>query len=132
MRNLAIAVTMFVVSFLGGCHSESQLPVEETTIELTMPTEDLICHVRNASRDLHLRFYYGTSEQPYGTLATFRLIGRGFEITLYNPESPARFYLSLYDMRLQKDDAQPGRSAYRDMESRLRAAPAGCRDGQRG
>jgi len=41
--------------------------------------------------------HYGTSEQPFGRMATFRMIGKGFEITLYNPEKPTTYYLSLYE-----------------------------------
>ena len=63
-----------------------------------MTTDQLVCHVRNIAASQRLSFHYGTSDQPYGTLATFRLIGDGFELLLFNPEKPKTFVLDVYDM----------------------------------
>jgi hypothetical protein len=63
-----------------------------------MSTDQLVCHVRKIAASEQLSFHYGTSAQPYGTLATFRLIGNDFEIVLYNPESPTIYVLDVYDM----------------------------------
>ena len=87
-----------------SCRASTQLPLKSETVELPMNTERLVCHVRNIASSQQLSFHYGTSVQPYGTLATFRLIGDSFEIVLYNPEKASTYILDLYDM--SKGDAR--------------------------
>lgn len=126
MTRLAVIPLIVITLILGGCYAKSRLPIEEATIELKMPVSDLVCNVRNFSEKLNLSFHYGTSSQPYGTLATFRLIGSDFEIILYNPENETKFYLSLYSSRRDNKLGNQARMTFQELEHALRDASPGC------
>jgi hypothetical protein len=63
-----------------------------------MSADELVCHVRNISKAQRLSFHYGTSEEPYGTMATFRLIGDRIELILLNDEKRFTYELGAYDL----------------------------------
>ena len=98
---------------LASCYSaRSQLPVVAEDVELRVPTEQLVCHVRSIAADQKLSFHYGTSEQTYGTMATFRLIGEGFEVVAYNPERAHTYVLQAYDMSSKGDESVRAQRAF--------------------
>jgi len=110
----------------GGCTVKSRRPIEETKMELRLIPSDLTCRVSRAADELNLGFHYGTSDQPYGKLSTYRLIGSGFEIVLYNPEAPHTYYLSVYQMRPQPEVAARAKLAFHRIEHELLAQPTSC------
>jgi predicted ATP-dependent Lon-type protease len=81
---------------LSSCSPKTRQPIEEQEIVLRIGTEALVCRVKNIAGELNLGFHYGTSDQPFGKIATFRLIGDQYEIILYNPERRTDYFLSLY------------------------------------
>jgi hypothetical protein len=126
MKHFGLVLQLALFAALVGCHAESRLPTEESNVEIEIPSVQLICKVRQIARENDLSFHYGTSEQPYGTLSTFRLIGRGFEITLYNPEKPNSYILSLYENPPGKEPGL-GKAAYRNVELALETRMQGCK-----
>ncbi len=83
---------------LAACQVTSHEPVKIEVLSIQMTADELVCHVRNISQDQGLSFHYGTSEQSFGTMATFRLIGDEFELLLLNPQKPFTYDLSAYDV----------------------------------
>jgi len=97
----------FVLLLLASCRAQTHLPVVEQELELSVPTEQLACHVRSIAAAQKLSFHYGTFEP---SKATFRLIGDGFELVAYNPEGPHAYVLQAYDLSA---DGRGGASAQR-------------------
>ena len=67
--------------------------------------------------------HYGTSQRAK---STFRLIGKGFEITLYNPEGPTTYVLSLYETPPGKGAEARGKAAYRELQQALMTPSETC------
>lgn len=97
---------------LASCEAQTQLPLVEKQVELRLSTEPLVCHIRSIADAQKLRFHYGTSEQPFGTMATFRLIGDGFELIAYNPERAHTYVVQAYDMSSNGEANTPARHAF--------------------
>jgi len=105
---------------LSACQTRTYLPVEMEKVEVRLSTEQLVCHVRSIADAQKLSFHYGTSEQSYGSLATFRLIGDGIELTLVNPERAHTFDLRAYDKTSGGTRAVPARRAFAAFRTALR------------
>ena len=100
----------FALAFLSlaSCWARTQLPVEEEEAELRVPVEQLVCHVREIAAAQKLSFHYGTFEPAK---ATFRLIGKDFELVAYNPEGPSHSVVGAYDMSSDGSGRAPARRA---------------------
>jgi hypothetical protein len=83
---------------VSACKATIRLPVSREVLDLHISADQLVCHVRNISDAQRLSFHYGTSQQSFGIMATFRLIGDRFEITLVNDQRPFEYDLRAYDM----------------------------------
>ena len=85
-------------SLLVACKATTHLPVTREVLELNIGAGELVCHVKAISNTQRLSFHYGTSQQSFGAMATFRLIGEKFEITLVNDQKPFEYDLRAYDV----------------------------------
>lgn len=93
-----------------------------------MSADELVCHVRDIAKAQHLSFHYGTSEQPFGTMATFRLVGDDFELLLLNPEKPFTYDFGAYDLSDQGQVQGRAVTAYSKFRTAVLEQPAGrCR-----
>ena len=97
---------------LTSCGARAQLPVVAEDVELRLSTQQLVCHVRSIAAAQKLSFHYGTFEQPFGTTATFRLIGDGYELVAYNPERADTYVLQAYDMSSEDGGNARARRAF--------------------
>jgi hypothetical protein len=103
-RSLALGLLL-----LAGCSASTQLPIVEQQVELGVPTEQLVCHVRSIAEAQKLSFHYGTFEP---SKVTFRLIGDGFELVAYNPEGPHSYVLQAHDMSSDGKGRVPAQRAF--------------------
>lgn len=101
---------------LAGCSARTQLPIFEEEVELSVPTERLVCHVRSIAEAQKLSFHYGTFEP---SKATFRLIGDGFELVVYNPERAHAYVLQAYDMSPDGKARAPAQHAFQAFRTAL-------------
>jgi hypothetical protein len=85
----------FGLLLLASCRAQTQLPIVEQDVELSVRTDQLVCQVQTFAAAQKLSFHYGTFEP---SKATFRLVGEGFELVAYNPEGPHTYVLQAYDM----------------------------------
>jgi len=92
------AIIAVSAALLVACKATTHLPVTREVLELNVAADELVCHVKAISNDQRLSFHYGTSQQPFGTMATFRLIGEKFEITLVNNQKAFEYDLRAYEM----------------------------------
>jgi hypothetical protein len=99
----------FGLLLLASCSARTQLPIAEQGVELDVPMEQLVCHVRSIAEAQKLSFHYGTFEP---SKATFRLIGDGFELVAYNPEGPHAYVLQAYDMSSDGTGRGPAQHAF--------------------
>ena len=121
-------LTVFTL-VVGGCASETQMPLKRDILTLQQETATLICQVRSLSDARGLSFHYGTSAQPHGTMVTFRLIGEGFEIVLVNPEEQHKFDLSVYERPKGRKDVDTALHAYREFKQGLASpVPQRCQN----
>ena len=109
---------------LSACEITTNLPVKREILNLSLNTEELVCHVRQVSAAQGLRFHYGTSEQPFGRMATFRLIGDDYEITLVNAEKPFAYDLHVYDVSPDKTAHRRAQDAYSTFREALLGRPS--------
>lgn len=93
-----LVIIAISASLLVACKATTDLPVSREVLELNVGADELVCHVKAISNAQRLSFHYGTSQQSFGTMATFRLIGEKFEITLVNDQKPFEYDLRAYDM----------------------------------
>ena len=118
--NLAVAGVLA----LAACEPTTNLPLRGEVINLPLSVEQLVCHVRQVSASQGLSFHYGTSDQSFGKMATFRLIGDGYEITLVNAEKPFEYDLRVYDASSETADNRPV-LAYSRFKRALLEPPSG-------
>ncbi len=89
---------LFSVSImLAACKSEVTLPIERSFVNIDKKKEETVCIVRTIAKLQDLSFHFGTSDQSFGSMNTFRLIGDGYEITMVNPESATKYELRAYN-----------------------------------
>lgn len=85
-----------LLSLLGGCGMITESPIQAEDIRLCSDANTTTRVVRGMAEQQHLRFHYGTHTTDYGTQTTFRLIGRGFELELFNSMSQDDYTLRVY------------------------------------
>jgi len=109
----------------GSVQGDDRAPVGRFTIQLTGSPRDLVCQVKRFSADQALTFHYGTYPSQEGTHLTFRLIGVGHELELFNPEGGTSYHLRLY---LAKDGSEKlARKSYKNLKDALVGNPIiGC------
>ena len=98
---------------LAACKVTTQLPVSRELLELQLKPDELVCHVRTISEGQNLDFHYGTSQQSFGTMATFRLIGDGIEITLVNDQRQSEYDLRAYDEGASQSQTEKAFAAFK-------------------
>jgi hypothetical protein len=103
-RSLAFGLLLLV-----SCSARTQLPIVQQEVDLSIPTQHLVCHVRNIAEAQRLSFHYGTFEP---SKVTFRLIGDGFELVAYNPERAHTYLLQAYDMSPDGKGRAPAEHAF--------------------
>ena len=97
MQLRLLPVTMMsALLFLEGCRVSTQLPVKAQDVRICEDVDALIAIVRGISANQRLSFHYGTHPTDYGRQATFRLIGRNYEIELFNSMSESDYTLRVY------------------------------------
>jgi hypothetical protein len=103
------------------------LPSERAIVELNNAPASIVCGVRKISESLDLDMKYGTSSQPFGTMNTFRLIGGGYEIRMFNPERPGKYDIRLYTTD-NSVDPELGSKSFQEFKARVVSLPPNCND----
>lgn len=112
---------------LSACSARTHTAVANEVIELDMQTDDLVCHLKDISARNGLSFHYGTFADSFGTAATFRLIGDGYEVAIINPEM-SKYDLSAYDLAKRPETANRALDAFEAVKTGMRAPlSATCR-----
>lgn len=96
MQVVRTILALFLPMTIMGCGVSVKEPVVSSTVNINISGDDLVNQVKHISNCLDLSFHYGSSDQPYGVMMTFRLIGKGYEIVIYNPDSKSNYYIRAY------------------------------------
>ena len=124
MNGARYATAMAVLS-LCSCVQRTDKAIANDLIVLERPTDQVVCHLRVLSANNDLNFRYGTYGSQ-GSLASFRLIGDGYEVTIITP-TERKYDMSLYDLEKSPDTRARALGAYNAVKSGLSAPlPAVC------
>ena len=123
--NTARVVTSMALLSVCSCVQRTDLPVAHDLVELDRPLGEVVCHLRALSANSNLSFHYGT----YGSknsLASFRLIGEGYEVTIVTPKEHT-YDVSAYDLKEGPDTRARALNAYNAIKSGMLAPlPRAC------
>lgn len=111
-----------VLLSLGGCSVKTYTPAAIEDIEICADTDRIISTIKSISYDKGLSFHYGTSRVSYGTQMTFRLIGNGIEIELFNYGKQSTFTLRSYDTSKDHSNAISALKAFKDFKYSIGAS----------
>ena len=95
LRALTFTAILAAV-LLHGCKVSTQLPLKAEDIQICVDSDKAVATVKDISAQQGLRFHYGTHATDYGIQTTFRLIGDGYELELFNSMSQSDYTLRVY------------------------------------
>ena len=122
IRSLASLIALVLSS---ACVQRTDLPIANDLLDLDRPMDQVVCHMKVLSARNSLSFHYGTYGAT-GSLANFRLIGDGFEVTIITPKE-RRYDLSAYDLAKGPETRARALKAYQSIKSGMLAPlPPAC------
>ena len=120
-----VTFSLLAVFFtLAGCGVTTELPLWKRDIRICGPDSDIIEAVRSEASRRGLSFHYGTHAADFGTQMTFRLIGDGFEIVLFNAGAQDDFSLRVYGSGSVEDDNERAISEFTGVARTISTDPA--------
>ncbi|MFN3669890.1 MAG: hypothetical protein ACK4VY_11310 [Brevundimonas sp.] len=122
MRRLTLSMLATIFA-LAGCSNKTELPLKQRDIRICGSDSHIIQAVRSEAARRGLSFHYGTHAVDYGTQITFRLIGDGFEIVLFNSESQDDFALRVYGTGPGEDDKERAISEFTHLATTIMSDP---------
>ncbi len=105
--------------FVVGCGVTTQLPLKSEDIRLCGGAASIINAVQRISTAEKLSFHYGSHLAEFGTQVTFRLIGKGFEIELFNTTADPDYTLRVYQMQSNAATKELASRAYMRFKTAL-------------
>jgi hypothetical protein len=117
--NRKVALALVLSTALACCGPSVQHSLEARDIRLCGGAELVTASVRRLSANHGLSFHYGTHQADFGTQATFRLIGDGFEIVLFNVLDETDYTLRVYDTPPGRGAQARARNTYRRLAAAL-------------
>ena len=107
-----LIIAAILVFTLPGCKVSIQPSLKTEDVRICEDADNLVAMVKRISADQNLSFHYGTHSTDYGTQVIFRLIGRGYEIVLFNSMSQSDYTLRVYRERSGEGTDQQAEKAF--------------------
>lgn len=128
MQLKPLAVFVFsILWILQGCRVSTQLPLEAVDLRLCGGVVQVVDVVKRVSANHKLNFHYGTHIADFGTQVTFRLVGEGFEIEMFNSMDESDYTLRVYETPPNQGASDRARNAYSRFKAALTSArPVNC------
>lgn len=120
MRLNFIALACFF-ALTNACSSSQTTPALRETISLCGGTDSVTNEIREISKKSSLSFHYGTHNTEWGKQATFRLIGNGFEISIFNAFSESDYEIRALEVNSNEVDRAKMIEVYTNIKSSLKS-----------
>ena len=102
---------------------KTEVPIQAEDIRFCSDADTTVRTVRSMAEEKQLSFHYGTHAADYGKQTTFRLIGRGFELELFNSMSQGDYTLRVY--KTDGGDTRVAARAFADFRDEARSRLGG-------
>ena len=89
---------MVIALAITGCQVVQRLPIKSAEIMSIYDARTLSCLIAHDTERLELNHLSSTSSQRLGTMNTIRVMGDGYEVTIYNPSGGTAYRVDLFDM----------------------------------
>jgi hypothetical protein len=121
LKSLAVLVSS-TLWILQGCKVSTQLPLEAVDLRLCGGAVKVVDVVKRVSANHRLNFHHGTHVADFGTQVTFRLVGEGFEIEMFNSMDESDYTLRVYETPPNHGASGRARNTYSRFKASLLSA----------